>query len=117
MIAAIAFQEDRADEARRLLGGRTLNAPTLLQYELCSISEKKTARHPELAERIRAGLDSATRLEVTLHLPDLHRVLECALQQRLSAYDAAYLDLAWRLEIPLITFDARLAAAAKSPPR
>ncbi|MGL5836610.1 MAG: type II toxin-antitoxin system VapC family toxin [Waterburya sp.] len=34
-------------------------------------------------------------------------------EQGLAAYDAAYLELAMRLKLPLATLDARLAAAAK----
>ena len=33
-------------------------------------------------------------------------------EQRLAAYDAAYLELAMRLQLPLATLDERLATAA-----
>lgn len=39
--------------------------------------------------------------------------LNLARRYRLSAYDAAYLELAMRLGIPLVTLDADLAKAAK----
>lgn len=40
-------------------------------------------------------------------------VLELAEAQKLSAYDASYLELAKRRGLPLVTFDAKLRAAAK----
>jgi predicted nucleic acid-binding protein len=51
-----------------------------------------------------------------------HRVLSVeaeiwALRDRLSAYDAAYLALACRLDAPLVTLDAGLAAAARDEGR
>ena len=44
----------------------------------------------------------------------LHATLDLARQYRLSSYDAAYLELALRLGVPLATLDADLAAAARS---
>jgi predicted nucleic acid-binding protein len=44
--------------------------------------------------------------------PDSDRVLDLARRYRLTVYDAAYLELAQRLSLPLATLDQRLAAAA-----
>ncbi|HVS71281.1 MAG TPA: type II toxin-antitoxin system VapC family toxin [Phycisphaerae bacterium] len=44
----------------------------------------------------------------------LHDVLALARRHRLSAYDAAYLELARREDLPLATQDKPLAAAAKA---
>ena len=46
-------------------------------------------------------------------IPARRRLLHLALQFGLSSYDAAYLELADRLKIPLITADAKLGRAAK----
>ena len=43
----------------------------------------------------------------------LHETLSLAREHRLSAYDAAYLELAMRLSLPLATDDRSLAAAAR----
>jgi predicted nucleic acid-binding protein len=43
----------------------------------------------------------------------LHETLSLAREHRLSAYDAAYLELAMRLGLPLATDDRSLAAAAR----
>lgn len=44
--------------------------------------------------------------------PDSERVLALARAHRLTAYDAAYLELARRLDAPLATLDRALAGAA-----
>jgi len=41
-------------------------------------------------------------------------VLDLALEHGLTAYDAAYLDLAMRRGLPLATADARLRAACRT---
>lgn len=53
-------------------------------------------------------------LEPMLGPEALNRVLSLARRHGLSAYDASYLELAIRLEIPLATLDAKLREAAKS---
>ena len=55
-------------------------------------------------------LDIATDMETMSHA--LGDTLNLARRYRLSAYDAAYLELALRLGLPLATLDADLAKAA-----
>lgn len=43
--------------------------------------------------------------------PDHSAILDLARRRSLTAYDAAYLELALRLSLPLATLDAKLAAA------
>jgi predicted nucleic acid-binding protein len=48
------------------------------------------------------------------HTPDEAAVLRMAREQRLTVYDAAYLELAWRTSSPLATQDRQLASAARA---
>ena len=43
----------------------------------------------------------------------LHETMSLAREHRLTAYDAAYLELAMRTGLPLATGDRKLAAAAE----
>ena len=112
IVAAIAFNEPRADEAGRLLEGNDLYAPRLLSYELTNTAWKKARQHPADVGSIKAGLEWA--LLMGIHLMDIphQTVLELALQTSLSAYDASYLYLARTLGADLVTFDEELATAA-----
>jgi len=47
-------------------------------------------------------------------LSDMSRTFELSHRANLSAYDAAYLELAIRKKLPLATVDQQLAAAARS---
>jgi predicted nucleic acid-binding protein len=46
--------------------------------------------------------------------PDSEAVLALAREHRLTVYDAAYLELALRVDAPLATLDQQLAAAARA---
>ena len=72
------------------------------------VTEADSQRYITVLERLNLSTDQATAsraLGETLHL---------ALRYRLSAYDAAYLELSLRTGIPLATLDAALAQAATS---
>ena len=113
VIAALAFDEPRADEANGLISEGDLYAPRLLGYELTSTALKKARQHPSEADLIEGGLEWALHMGVHLvNVPHL-AVLRLALQTSLSAYDASYLYLARQLNAELVTFDKRLEAASK----
>jgi predicted nucleic acid-binding protein len=57
------------------------------------------------------ALDIRTDGEASLR--SLHDTLDLARRYSLSAYDAAYLELALRKSLPLATLDAQLGAAAQ----
>lgn len=66
--------------------------------------EERIALLNELPIEVDFGADHAV----------LARTMDIAHRQDLSAYDAAYVELAGRLGIPLATFDARLRKACKA---
>jgi predicted nucleic acid-binding protein len=58
-------------------------------------------------------LQAISRLDIAIDpLPDQARVLAISRRHRLTVYDAVYLELAQREEIPLATLDTKLAHAA-----
>jgi predicted nucleic acid-binding protein len=113
VIAALAFLESRAEEARDLLRDATLFAPEILPYELASVALKKTKVEPsrrfEFATRLHGALSIKVKLVATAPLD----LLELARETNLTIYDASYLQAARRLGCPLVTFDAKLARHAR----
>jgi len=109
-IAAVLFDEP---EAAPVMAGVTgsLLAPGLLRYELASVCASKLRIDPKQAKltlqryRLLAGLD------IEFADPDWDALPLLARQWELSAYDAAYLQLALKRKAPLVTLDARLASA------
>jgi predicted nucleic acid-binding protein len=109
-IAAMVFDEARYDEAVAALVDRELVVPHLIDHEIVNVAAKKArAGATDAAD---AGLDAYETLSLSRCGVDRHAQLQLALDHDLSAYDAAYLQLAIAMKVPLVTFDERLHAAA-----
>lgn len=111
VLAAALFIESDGELACRRLEGMALHAPHLIDVELASVALKKTGSGE--AALVAAGLERYASLDIERHPVAASTVLELASRYRLTAYDAAYLQLAAALRAPLITFDERLAKAAE----
>lgn len=73
--------------------------------------EKITQAQASTFVALLEALDIRTDGEASLR--SLHDTLDLARRYSLSAYDAAYLELALRKSLPLATLDAQLGAAAQ----
>lgn len=71
------------------------------------ISPADSAAFVAMIEDLPIDADPATGVRA------LHETISLAREHRLSVYDAAYLELAMRLGLPLATGDRSLAAAAR----
>lgn len=109
-------QSDLADQVIDSLATRTATAPHLWALEVGNIL---------LTEERRGRIDADKRKMMAEALEDLcvieqpqpqaiifGAILDLAAKHKLSSYDAAYLELALRLGIPLATLDKPLAAVA-----
>ncbi len=109
-IAAVLFDEPEAAPVIASVTG-ALIAPGLLRYELASICATKLAREPQRAKLILSRYELSARLAVDYVEPDWESLPLLARQWEISAYDAAYLQLALAHKAPLVTLDSRLAKA------
>lgn len=89
----------------------SLHAPHLLDLEVAQVLRRYVARGEVAAERARHGLVAVRETPITRHAhrPLLDRIWD--LRHTMTAYDASCVALAEALEAPLVTRDARLAAA------
>lgn len=112
VLSAALFEEETRTEALRILAGKALHAPLLMDSEIVSVAGKKhRAGVPEAV--ITRALSEYGQQDIEFHRPDVEAQYGLALRYGLSTYDAAYLWLAGHLQAPLATFDARLAQAAR----
>lgn len=104
-----------SDRYYRKLGKDEVVVPCVWPYEFANalaVLERRKILSTVLADEI---VESARRLLTRIETPPAApaTLLAIARRHHLSAYDAAYLELAQRLGIPLAAKDSPLAAAAR----
>jgi len=118
---AVGLPDERSTEAERLLEllarGDELRVPALWWYEIANALAAARRRgritdadHARLLELYRSWPLKTDALFADRAFCESSRLAAAA---GLSAYDAAYLELAARRGLGLFTLDARLAAAAR----
>ncbi len=112
VLATVLFDEPEREAALFAMAGKELFAPNLLDHEMASVALKK-ARSGLSREAARALRDLAD-LRLTHCAVDTAAQFELAKRMKITACDAAYLQLAVELRAPLATFDQILGKAAKA---
>ncbi len=112
-----AFADESEAKARAALARLekdSARVPGLWWYEVRNslvMNERRKRITPAASNGFLRYLD---RMEITLdQSPKEAEVLQLARDNKLSIYDASYLELAQRENIPLATLDSALAAAAR----
>ena len=120
--AAWILSDESSVPAERLLtqamlGAIELVVPALWHYEMLNLLRSAVRRKRLSADDMDLAVEALEcvpmKLEDLPGPPARRRILHLAMQFELSAYDAAYLELADRFKIALRTNDAKLKAAAK----
>jgi predicted nucleic acid-binding protein len=109
-VAAVLFDEPEAAPVVAGIAGLLL-APSLLRYEMASVCAVKLRREPKTARVTLMRYRLLSGLDIEYVDPEWESLPLLARQWDISAYDAAYLQLALQRGAPLVTLDARLAAA------
>jgi predicted nucleic acid-binding protein len=113
--ASWAFPDELAPIPRQRLYERQIHVPGLWWFEVRNIlvvHERRGRISVAGTAEFLSALGGAP--VATDHEPDSEGVLRWARGYRLSVYDAAYLELAVRLQAGLATLDRKLAAAAEA---
>lgn len=112
LVAYYAADDPRHDQVvTRLARGDTLFAPAHLDAEIASALRGLARRHPRLDSAVPDALEHLAAFPIRRMPPAplLGRIWE--LRHSVTAYDAAYVALAERLDAVLLTCDVRLAGA------
>ncbi|WP_025321631.1 type II toxin-antitoxin system VapC family toxin [Deferrisoma camini] len=109
------FDEPLTPNARAVLGRHEgLIAPDLVLLEVANVAWKRVARGEAAPEHMKAVVDALPHL-FSLLVPAtevLAEAAETAIRLGHAVYDCAYLALARKRNVPLVTADHRLKARA-----
>lgn len=102
----------------RILGGEAVSVPAHWPLEVANALLMAQRRGRVTADQIDEFIDDLAALPIVLEEPrrpsEWREVLGLAEKHRLTAYDAAYLDLAKRTGLPLASLDGALRRAARA---
>jgi predicted nucleic acid-binding protein len=106
-----------ADSVLVALEGKTILVPAIWSLEIANAlligERRKRLSQPDI-KQFTTLLESLSLIQEMRPVPHyVNHVLPLARKHSLSAYDAAYLELAIRHDAPLATLDAKLQKAAK----
>ncbi len=107
--------DHRADAAFDRFPTDTAFAPSLLWFEMRNIfllSERQGRLNSARTEQLLSLLNNMP-IQIDRH-PNETDMMTLARRHKLTAYDAAYLELALREDVPLATLDSALIRAAKA---
>ena len=117
---AWCFEDENTPSARQILARLTAEAasvPATWPIEVANVlalAERRRRITPaDSAEFIAKLEDVAILVDEETSSRAFGRVLDLAREERLTAYDAAYLELAMRLGVPLASKDADLCNTAQ----
>jgi predicted nucleic acid-binding protein len=105
-----------AVRTRRLLETGTIGVvPDLWYYEVCNALMMAERRRRASAQIVSSHVSDVERLSAFLETSPTtpSALIAAARQSGLTAYDAAYFELALRRSLPLVTLDHKLRAAAQ----
>jgi predicted nucleic acid-binding protein len=108
-------------EARRMresLLATDCHAPHLIDAEVGNVLRKRARAGDVTPDQARVALRAASNI-IEFRYPHIGALAESAwaLRDKLSFYDALYVALAVRLDVPLLTGDSRLSRAPGLPCR
>ncbi|WP_214369060.1 type II toxin-antitoxin system VapC family toxin [Pseudonocardia sp. H11422] len=108
-IVELLLRTPAGERVGELLAGRVLVAPAHLDAEVFSALARLARADPGERPHVPARLHRLARAPVTRHSCRPLLTGAWALADNVAARDALYVELARRLDLPLLTCDARLA--------
>jgi predicted nucleic acid-binding protein len=113
-VIAVIIEEPEGSKVIELTKESVLVSPYTIRVEIANALTRMMRRHILAQEGMLKAFELFEALPIDLLDVDFKRVLEIAWTHKIYAYDACYLEVAQRLNLPLITFDKGMAKAGNN---
>ena len=112
-IMAIILNEPNRDIVVNLTKEATLLSPEMISFEIGNALVSLFKRHKLNEMDVLKAYEDFTKIPIRALKPDMGKALKISCKYNIYAYDAYYLETAYRLKLPLITFDGNMTTVGK----
>ena len=110
---AVVLEEPEKGRIIQLSTGHELAAPEILPYEIGNALTDLVKKKMLNADEVRLAWQAAQSIPVQLCSVDIGSALRVATDFGIYAYDAYFLECAFRTRCPLVTLDRRMKTVAR----
>jgi len=107
-IMAIILDEPNRDEVVKLTKGAMILAPEVISFEIGNALVNLHRKNKIDAEELLGAYENFALIPLRIVKIDVAEALKISCRYNIYAYDAYYLEIARRLNLPLITFDVSM---------
>jgi predicted nucleic acid-binding protein len=112
-IMAIVLKEPNRERVISLTMGDTIVCPEMISFEIANALTRLLRRNRITKEILRQAYQDYLKIPLVKVKVDVPKALDIASDNMIYAYDAYYLEVASRLNLPLITFDKQMIRIAR----
>jgi len=105
-IMAVILNEPNRNTVITLTKNATLLSPEVISFEIGNALINLFKKQKITEEELLSAYRNYTEIPIESIKVDIEKALKIACKYKIYAYDAYYLEIANRLKLPLITFDA-----------
>ncbi len=102
---AVALREPEKDALATIVAGHEIISPEVLPFEIGNALSSMLKKGTLEPESVQAAWEMFVMVPVELHKVNMAQALMIAVEFKIYAYDAYFLECALRLRAPLLTLD------------
>jgi predicted nucleic acid-binding protein len=104
-IMAVILNEPNREKVTNLTKNMVLSSSEVISFEVGNALVSLLKKHKLTTEEVLSAYKKYTSIPLRIAKVDIEKALKIACKYNIYAYDAYYLEVAYRLKLPLITFD------------
>jgi predicted nucleic acid-binding protein len=112
-IMAVIVKEPERDLVIQLTKDAIILSPDMVSYEIANALTKMMKKKVIEKENMIKAFHHFKKIPINTIETDIEKALEIAWDYKIYAYDACYLEIAKRLNVPLLTFDGTMIKVGK----